>query len=184
VNPKEHVRLGAEHPLWDRIQIVLIGLFLVVMFFDDVSTLTLGYASTLDRISAYPVLLLPAAVLIGFGTYLIKKSHAAVFGKKGNAELVDSGVYSLVRHPMYLGGLMVLLGFLFLNFSLIAFAIWVTYAVLCDWMASYEEQDLLRVLGGKYANYQRRVPKWLIFSKRGKAQAGVRSIDSHSQRLA
>ena len=63
---------------------------------------------------------------------------------------------------------MILFGFLFLKFSLIAFAIWVVYFVLCDWMASYEERDLLRVLGEEYANYQRRVPKWLMFSKRGK----------------
>jgi len=35
-------------------------------------------------------------------------------------------------------------------------------------MASYEEKDLLRVLGKKYVNYQNRVPKWLVFSKNGK----------------
>ena len=60
---------------------------------------------------------------------------------------------------------MILFGFLFLKFSLIAFVIWVVYFVLCDWMASYEEKDLLRVLGKEYADYQSRVPKWLVFSK-------------------
>ena len=64
---------------------------------------------------------------------------------------------------------MILFGFLVLNFSLVAFAIWIIYAVLCDWMANYEERDLLRVLGKEYANYQSRVPKWLIFSKRKSA---------------
>jgi protein-S-isoprenylcysteine O-methyltransferase Ste14 len=165
---EKHVRLGSEHPLWDRIQIVLIGSFIVVMLLDDVSTLSFGYPSILERVSAYPILLLPAVFLITFGVYLVEKSHAAVFVKTGEAKFVDSGVYSLVRHPMYLGGLMILLGFLFLKFSLIAFAIWVVYFVLCDWMASYEEKDLLRVLGEEYADYQSRVPKWLMFSKIGK----------------
>jgi protein-S-isoprenylcysteine O-methyltransferase Ste14 len=128
-----------------------------------------GYSSILGRVLAYPILLLPAVFLIAFGVYLIKESHAAVIAKKGKPEFVDSGVYSLVRHPMYLGGLMVLLGFLLLKFSLIAFAIWVIFLVLCDWMASYEEKDLLRVLGTKYADYQGRVPKWLVFSKIRKA---------------
>jgi protein-S-isoprenylcysteine O-methyltransferase Ste14 len=96
----------------------------------------------LGRVLAYPILLLPAVFLIAFGAYLIKESHAAVFAKREKPEFIDSGVYSLVRHPMYLGGLMVLLGFLFLKFSLIAFAIWVIFLVLCDWMASYEEKDL------------------------------------------
>jgi len=163
--PEKHLRLGAEHPLWDRIQIVLIGAFVVVMLLDDVSTVAFGYSSILERVSAYPNLLLPAVLLIAFGVYLIKESHAAVFGKTGKPEFVNSGVYSLVRHPMYLGGLMILLGFLFLKFSVIAFAIWVVFLALSDWMASYEEKDLLRVLGEKYANYQSRVPKWLPFSK-------------------
>ena len=163
--PAKHVRLGSEHPLWDRIQIALIASFVVVMLLDNVSTLSLGYPSILERVSAYPILLLPAVSLIAFGIYLAKESHAAVFAKTGKPEFFDSGVYSLVRHPMYLGGLMILLGFLFLKFSLIAFAIWVIFLVLCDWMASYEEKDLLRVLGKEYADYQSRVPKWLVYSK-------------------
>jgi len=169
--PEKHVRLGSEHPLWDRIQLLLIGSFSVVMLLDNVSLISLGYPNTLSRVAAYPILLLPAILLIVVGVYLIRASHSAVFGKTDKAEFVDSGVYSLVRHPMYLGGLMVLFGFLVLNFSLIAFAIWGIYSVLCDWMASYEEKDLLRVLGKEYADYQRRVPKWLVFSKIRKTQA-------------
>jgi protein-S-isoprenylcysteine O-methyltransferase Ste14 len=65
---------------------------------------------------------------------------------------------------------MILLSFLFLKFSLIAFVIWIIYSVLCDWMASYEEKDLLIVLGKECANYQSRVPKWLVFSKIRKAR--------------
>jgi protein-S-isoprenylcysteine O-methyltransferase Ste14 len=164
--PEEHARLGSEHPFWDRIQIVLIGSFIVVMLFDNVSTLSFGYPSILERVSAYPILLLPAVFLIAFGVYLVKESHGAVFAKTEKPRFHDSGVYSIVRHPMYLGGLMILLGFLFLKFSLIAFVIWIICLVLCDWMASYEEKDLLRVLGKEYADYQSRVPKWLLFSKR------------------
>jgi len=132
----------------------------------DVGTISFGYTSILERVSTYPLLLLPAVFLIACGVYLVKASHSAVFAKTEKPEFHHSGVYSLVRHPMYLGGLMVLLGFLFLEFSLIAFAIWIIYMVLCEWMASYEEKDLLRVLGEQYADYQRRVPKWLPFSKK------------------
>ena len=163
--PKKHERLGSEHPLWDRIQFVLIGSFILVMLL-DVGTISFGYQNILARVSAYPIILLPAVFLITFGVYLVKQSHAAVFAKTSEPKFINTGVYSLVRHPMYLGGLMILLGLLFLEFSLIAFAIWVVYFILCDWMASYEEKDLLRVLGKQYADYQGRVPKWLAFSKR------------------
>jgi protein-S-isoprenylcysteine O-methyltransferase Ste14 len=167
MRPEKRVRLGAEYSLWDRIQIVLIGSFIVVMLLDNVSTLSLGYSSILERVAAYPILLLPAVFLIAIGACLVNESHEAVFAKTEKPEFHDSGVYSMVRHPMYLGGLMILLGFLFLKFSLIAFSIWIIYVGLCDWMASYEEKDLLRVLGKEYADYQSRVPKWLPFSKRG-----------------
>ena len=157
--------MGSEHPLWDRIQIVLIGSYIFVMLFDNVSTLSFGYPNILERVSAHPALLLPAVFSIAFGVYLVKESHAAVFARTERPKFQDSGVYSLVRHPMYLGGLMILLGFLCLKFSMVAFAIWILYAVLYDWMANYEEKDLLRVLGNEYADYQSRVPKWLPFTK-------------------
>jgi protein-S-isoprenylcysteine O-methyltransferase Ste14 len=147
-------------------QIVLIGSFLIAMIFDNWTLVSFGYPSILDRISHLPELLMPTVFLLAVGIYLVQKSHSAVFGRAGTPELLDSGVYSLVRHPMYLGGLMILLGFLFLNLSIIALVIWAVYAFLCDWMATYEEKDLLRVLGDKYANYQSDVPKWLMFSSR------------------
>lgn len=158
---EKHVRLGAEHPQWDRIQIVLIGSFLIAMIFDHWSLISFGYPSIMDRIFHLPALLVPSILLIVIGIYLVKESHGAVFGKAGTPELLDSGVYSLVRHPMYLGGLMILLGFLFLNLSIIALLIWAVYAFSCDWMATYEENDLIRRVGKEYERYRERVPKWL-----------------------
>ena len=75
--PKGRVRLGSEHPLWDKrekradTKIVLIGSLSLVMLFDNVSVLFFGYTSILERVSAYPIIL-PAVVLIAFGVYLVK----------------------------------------------------------------------------------------------------------------
>ena len=155
------MRLGEEHPQWDRIQIVLIGSFLVAMVFDRWSLVSFGYSSILDRLLHLPELLAAAIFLFVSGIYLLKKSHDAVFGRVGTPELLDSGVYSLVRHPMYLGGLMIMLSFLLLNLSIIALVIWAAYALLCDWMATYEEKDLARKVGKEYEGYRESVPKWL-----------------------
>jgi protein-S-isoprenylcysteine O-methyltransferase Ste14 len=99
-------------------------------------------------------------VLIVCGLHLVRESHRAVLGWE-EPGFVDSGVYSMVRHPMYLGGMLALLGFLFIEFSMIAFAVWVALFAACDWMATYEEKDLVRILGEEYEDYQRRVPKWI-----------------------
>jgi protein-S-isoprenylcysteine O-methyltransferase Ste14 len=96
-----------------------------------------------------------------FSLYLISKSHNAVLVKKTEKpRFIDSGIYSLVRHPMYLGILMFCLCFFFISSSLLSFGIWITFFIIYDRMATFEEKDLIRVLGKKYIDYQRRVLKW------------------------
>jgi len=63
---------------------------------------------------------------------------------------------------MYLGILMFCLGFFFVVPSLLSLGVWVTFFILYDRMATYEENDLVRLLGDEYTAYQKRVPKWLI----------------------
>jgi protein-S-isoprenylcysteine O-methyltransferase Ste14 len=109
----------------------------------------------------FPILILPAALIFIIGLYLIAKSHSEVLVEKPErAKFIDSGVYSLVRHPMYFGELMFLLSFLFISASLIALGIWIAFFIVMNYMATYEERELVRVLGKKYINYQKRVSKW------------------------
>ena len=75
-------------------------------------------------------------------------------------KFVDSGVYAVVRHPMYLGTPLFCLSFLFISFSLLSIGIWVAFFIFYDKMATYEEKDLVRILGEEYIAYQKRVSKW------------------------
>lgn len=152
--------LGAEHPIWDDLQNILIMFFFLAVIADGVSQVFLGYSTVLVNALSLPLLIIPGLLCIAIGTYLIKESHRSVLVKEENPKFVDSGVYSRVRHPMYLGMLLIPLGVLFFELSLIAFVIWVLFFTACDWMASYEEKDLVRVLGDKYYKYQKNVPKW------------------------
>jgi protein-S-isoprenylcysteine O-methyltransferase Ste14 len=69
---------------------------------------------------------------------------------------------------MYLGSLLVLLGFFFATLSLLSLLVWIGLFVFFDRMATYEERDLYRILGEQYFNYQRQVPKWLPHIRREK----------------
>jgi protein-S-isoprenylcysteine O-methyltransferase Ste14 len=98
--------------------------------------------------------------------YLVANSEAAVFGKTlvgriGKPKFVTSGVYSWVRHPMYLGSLLLLLGFVLATFSMLSLLVWAGLLVFFDRMATYEEKDLQNILGDQFLNYKRQVPKWL-----------------------
>ena len=153
--------LGSEFPHCDQIQLIMITLFLVVWGIDSLSLFIFRYSTVLIGLTSLPVLLLPAILSLGFGLYLIAKSHKAVFGKiTDQPRLIDSGVYSRVRHPMYLGILLLCLGFFFISPSLLSFGVWLAFFVLYDKMTAYEEKDLLRILGEEYIAYQKRVPKW------------------------
>lgn len=156
-----HYGLGAEHPLWDTLQNIIILLMIASMVGDALSQYFLGVSTIQVSVVSMPLLLIPAVLLIVMGFRLVSKSYGVVLMRSGQPRLIEDGVYSLVRHPMYLGVTLFLLGFLFLEFSLVAVFFLIVFAVACDWAATYEERDLVRVLGEEYRDYQRRVPKWV-----------------------
>jgi len=162
------VRLGSEHPLCDSIQLVMLISYFAVLGIDSSGYLVFGVSTVFVGFTSYPLLLLPAFLLSSLGIYFALKAHEVVFGKMiGQPKLVDSGVYSWVRHPMYLGTLMFCLGFWFIMPSLLSFGVWIAFFILYDGLAAYEEEDLIRALGREYINYQNRVPKWCPTWKRG-----------------
>jgi protein-S-isoprenylcysteine O-methyltransferase Ste14 len=59
-----------------------------------------------------------------------------------------------------LGTLMFCLAFFLAIPSILALMIWIAFFLIYDKMATYEENDLIRLLGEEYAVYRKRVPKW------------------------
>lgn len=157
----DNVGLGSEHPRCDSIQLAMLILFFSAWGIDSLSNFTFSVSTVLIESTFLPIRLFPAVFSFIFGVYLTVKSHEVIFGEKGGKpELIDSGVYSLVRHPMYLGILMFCLAFFFVIPSLLSLLVWVIFFIIYDKMVTYEEKDLIRILGGEYTDYQRRVPKW------------------------
>ena len=156
--------LGSEHPLCDRIQLVMVILFFVSWTLDSLSLLIFRYSTVVLEAVSFPQLLLGMVVFLCFGSYFVSKAHKAVFDE-GHAqpELVDSGVYAIVRHPMYLGTLLFCLSLLFISFSLLSIGIWIAFFIFYDRMATYEERSLIKILGEEYIEYRKRVAKWFPY---------------------
>ncbi len=165
------VRLGSEHPLCDSVQLAILISFFAGLGVDSLGHFVFGVSTIFLGFVSFPLLWIPAFLLWSLGIYFTLKSHEAVFGgMTGQPRLLDSGVYSWVRHPMYLGILMLCLGFLFIMPSLLSFGVWIAFFIFYDTMATYEEKDLIRILGEEYVNYQKRVPKWCPTRQRMKFQ--------------
>jgi protein-S-isoprenylcysteine O-methyltransferase Ste14 len=154
--------LGSEHPLCDRIQLLILILFFVVWGIDSLGFFMFGYSTVVFEALAFPLLFSGTILSLCLSFYLVSKSHKAVLEQVHDPpKLVDSGVYAWVRHPMYLGTLLFCLAFIFINVSLISIAIWIAFFVFYDRMATYEEKGLIAILGDQYTAYQKRVSKWL-----------------------
>jgi protein-S-isoprenylcysteine O-methyltransferase Ste14 len=75
--------------------------------------------------------------------------------------IVTTGVFSIVRHPQYLGGLLAHLGVSFLLsalYSILATPLIVTLIYL---ISRKEESELTREFGKEYIEYKKRVPRLL-----------------------
>jgi protein-S-isoprenylcysteine O-methyltransferase Ste14 len=154
--------VGSEHPLCDRIQPIMLILFFVVWGIDSLSFFMFGYSTVIFEALAFPMLFIGMLVFLFLSFYLVSKSHKAVLEQVHNPpQLVDSGVYAWVRHPMYLGTLLFCLAFLFISVSLVSILIWIAFFIFYDRMATYEEKSLIEILGERYTDYQKRVSKWL-----------------------
>lgn len=96
-----------------------------------------------------------------FGIGGVKEVTLRVAETHRSERIVSTGVYSIVRHPQYLGGLLAHVGFSFLLsalYSLISTPLVVAYAFL---IARKEEEELVREFGSEYEDYSRKVPMFI-----------------------
>ena len=73
--------------------------------------------------------------------------------------IVDSSIYSVIRHPLYAGALRVVIGLALLNGngnSLVF--IFFLPILLFGWLRLVEEKELIERFGASYADYRKRVP--------------------------
>jgi protein-S-isoprenylcysteine O-methyltransferase Ste14 len=128
---------------------------------DSFSFFIFGYSTVIFQALTFPLLFAGVIFFLGLSFYLVSKSHKAVLEQVHDPpQLVDSGVYAWVRHPMYLGTLLFCFAFIFISVSLVSIAIWIAFFIFYDRMATYEEKSLIEILEDPYITYQKQVSKW------------------------
>jgi len=149
--------IGEENPINDRAQVIFMLVFLAVWGVDSfLLHYTLNLLGLISLLVSVPIGVISSSI----GVYFVRKSEAVVFSNT-EGKVIDTGVYGRVRHPMYLGELLILLGFSISTLSILSFIVWVIFFVFLDRMASYEEKDLTRILGQQYSDYRKKVHKWI-----------------------
>ncbi len=146
-----------EHPLNHTFQILAIVCFVLLWISDS---FFFHFSSFLSWYIPWFIPIPVGVVVLFLGVYFANSAHHTVFDPNQEG-VIDSGVYGRVRHPMYLGVLLVLLGIILTTLSLITLLLWLIVFIGYNHMASYEERVLIQRFGDDYREYQRRVSKWL-----------------------
>ena len=106
---------------------------------------------------------IPGALLAIRG---VKETTLKVAETHRTETIVTTGVYSVVRHPQYLGGLLAHAGISFLlsaGYSLLLTPLMIALIYL---ISRKEEEELIREFGKEYEDYKKKVPMLIPRSRR------------------
>lgn len=146
-----------ELPHGHLLQISCFVLFLAVWFLDS---FIFGYSAFLAGYVPYVVRLALAICVFVIALAIIELAHGHLHSMK-SGKLMTTGIYAHVRHPLYLGTLLLYLPFTFWTFSLFSLVPWLIAVIAYNKMANYEEQVLIVEFGKKYVEYKKKVRKWI-----------------------
>jgi len=158
---ERRMRPGGETEQSQKIIRVLLSLILIPLFVLP----GIDYRYGWSHVPTVVVVVADAVVVLGFAIIFMTfkaNSHAsAIIDVAPDQRVVSTGPYALVRHPMYLGGALLLLATPFALGSVWAI-IFAILAICClVWRLLEEERYLSQHLAG-YDNYRRVTPYRLV----------------------
>lgn len=149
---------NGEHPLGDAGQLILFGVFMVLWILDSfVLHRSTFLASSIPLVVR--LIFLATALVAAF--FLFKSGHVVVTGDQRPTDVVSSGAFRYVRHPLYSGSILVYFGLTISTASLFCLALLVVIVLFYNYIAGYEEKLLEVKMGGAYVAYQKSTGKWI-----------------------
>ena len=97
-------------------------------------------------------------VLIGGGFILISAAWKVLYDAQKTRSLATAGPYSYVRHPQYVGFILVMFGFLLQWPTILTLAMFPVLTVMYVRLARTEENDARAAFGDAYEQYAAEVP--------------------------
>jgi methanethiol S-methyltransferase len=98
---------------------------------------------------------------IGAGFTLIAAGWKVLYEAQRHHALATSGIYSYVRHPQYIGFILVMFGFLLQWPTLLTLAMFPVLVFMYSHLARAEEREAIAEFGEDYNRYMRDVPAFI-----------------------
>ena len=149
---------NGEHPFGHAGQLISLAAFMAVWVADSFigrwTTFPARDVPLAARLALLALALLTAVSLI--------RSAGTVHHIEGQSDhVVTTGAYRNVRHPIYLGVMLVYLGLALATASLLSLAVFVCIFFYYNYIAGYEERLLEDRFGQAYEDYESRTGKWV-----------------------
>ncbi len=145
---------------WGHIgQLILLFIFIFTIVIDKYF---LKISTELSNLISLWIRLPVGLIFVFLGGILAKNGLRIVFEEtRQEPRVIKKGVFRLVRHPIYLGSILVYFGFLIFTCSILGLIIWFTIIFFYHFISRYEEKLLLRKFGEGYKQYMKEVPMWI-----------------------
>jgi protein-S-isoprenylcysteine O-methyltransferase Ste14 len=96
--------------------------------------------------------------MMGVGILLIIYGWRQIHQGRKDGKLVTSGLYGYIRHPQYVGFLMITLGLNVMWLTIITLILWPILVVLYWRLSKREDKDMEELFGKEFKDYKNRVP--------------------------
>jgi protein-S-isoprenylcysteine O-methyltransferase Ste14 len=113
-------------------------------------------------ISSY--LIIAAAILIKkVGKPSTQRDENALYQFEQTSELIDTGIYKYIRHPLYSSLLFLTWGIFFKNVNTISFIVSLLSSIFLYFTAFFDEKECTQFFGNKYVDYMKRSKRFIPF---------------------
>jgi protein-S-isoprenylcysteine O-methyltransferase Ste14 len=151
--------IGKEHPQSLILQLLAGIIFFLIWILDS---FIFHFSCIFTVFIPFILRLILFLSLLTIGCLLIFiTGHILFHTKKNSSTLILEGIFAHVRHPLYLGIIVIYVGFILFTMSLISFIGWIVIIIIYDRIATFEENELEKLFKGKYSDYKKLVPKWI-----------------------
>ncbi len=159
-----------EHKFSDLGQLIFLIIFLVLWVLDSfVFHFSTFLTETIPIYISAPI----GGVIFLLAGFFAFKAHQQVFKEvRDPPEVIRTGVFEYVRHPMYLGSILLYLGLLVITLSLASLGLFVLIVAFYEYIARFEEKLLIAHFGEDYNNYKTTTRKWLPIPKLKRGERG------------
>jgi protein-S-isoprenylcysteine O-methyltransferase Ste14 len=146
-----------EHPLGDKGQVVLFLIFMLVWvldsFFFGFSVMLAGYVPLYVRLAWAAAIAAAGLILMNAGHKLLEETDVP--------HVLTTGPFGRVRHPLYLGSMLLFTAVWSSTLSLAALIVLCVIFVFYNHIAAYEEKKLEEKFGEAYIRYKKKIRRWI-----------------------